>query len=787
MSTMVARGSNPSISVQEKGSRNKRKFCADPPIFDPNFIANQVNSDWTTLDLSLLDQNPEIFGLGSNDHEDNTYDDPVTPVYHPNKLDVNQLHEGEWNAIAESELEASLLKNMHLMFSSAIKIIMSYGYSEEIAIVAILRTALCFGAKDVLMNIVDNALQLLASGQAIELLMKEKLLEELKERETSALNEMISVVREFRPWFSRGEAMWRLLISDMSVFHVVSTASTCPSAPQLEQEEPKSSNSSIQTNSKSHPSVPLKPNLILPNPKNTDDKDIPNVIGIPSLPNGRFSASIKDSPTSLDCVVRESSLYVSQPKQSNGKKGQSGRSKREFLRQKTVHLEKSCRKPGSKTIIRGSRHSSLSDMLFNHTSRVCPDPSNALNMENTLMKLKKAVGGDIIPPQRDASLKLPFSDLPVKMTSVASTELSLCLPSTSNIEKWIPQDKIDEMIQTLSICEKKLEIETKEWSEWAQQKVMEAARRLQQDKPELQSLRQEKDEVARLKKEKQSLENNTRKQLAEMEIALSQASAQVEKHKAEAGKKERENAELRKELAASKSQAAESASSCREYLKKYLNLSNNVNARSWEREKAQLQEELANKKKRFNGLKRQLGQAKEHYDHLEARWKKEAGVKQQLLDQYNALVKEREHVEVSGRSKENAMRINSETGLQRHKDEIRKLEFQISQLRLKTDSSKIAALKKWGNDPKEENNNNNNNNTKLISMLFQAGEGDEDEDVDREKECVMCLYEEKSIVFLPCTHQVLCETCNATHEKQGMNDCPACRTIIDKRIVVRFA
>lgn len=60
-------------------------------------------------------------------------------------------------------------------------------------------------------------------------------------------------------------------------------------------------------------------------------------------------------------------------------------------------------------------------------------------------------------------------------------------------------------------------------------------------------------------------------------------------------------------------------------------------------------------------------------------------------------------------------------------------------------------------------------------------------DVQRERECVMCLTDEMSVVFLPCAHQVVCLKCNELHEKQGMKDCPSCRTPIQRRICVRLA
>jgi len=131
------------------------------------------------------------------------------------------------------------------------------------------------------------------------------------------------------------------------------------------------------------------------------------------------------------------------------------------------------------------------------------------------------------------------------------------------------------------------------------------------------------------------------------------------------------------------------------------------------------------------------------------------------------------------------IKLKAERNLQRHKDDIQKLENEISQLRLKTDSSKIAALR-MGIDGSYASKclNTKNDTASLISELVidHSARGG----VKRERECVMCLSEEMSVVFLPCAHQVVCTTCNELHEKQGMQDCPSCRSLIQQRIVVRF-
>lgn len=160
--------------------------------------------------------------------------------------------------------------------------------------------------------------------------------------------------------------------------------------------------------------------------------------------------------------------------------------------------------------------------------------------------------------------------------------------------------------------------------------------------------------------------------------------------------------------------------------------------------------------------------------------------------QASSTKKEREQIEASSKSKEDMIKLKAESNLQKYKDDIQKLEKEISELRLKTDSSKIAALRRGidGSYASRLTDNLNGSAQKEsqaphISVVFHnhAGPGG----VKRERECVMCLSEEMSVVFLPCAHQVVCTTCNDIHEKQGMKDCPSCRSPIQRRIPVRYA
>lgn len=159
--------------------------------------------------------------------------------------------------------------------------------------------------------------------------------------------------------------------------------------------------------------------------------------------------------------------------------------------------------------------------------------------------------------------------------------------------------------------------------------------------------------------------------------------------------------------------------------------------------------------------------------------------------------------ESSAKLRNELTRLKADKNLQRYKQDIEKLQKEISMLNLKSDSVKIAALRggvdgsyasklteiKTSNSQQEYQTQTlytskimNNNNPHGIGNCNGGGVG-----VKRERECVMCLSEEMSVVFLPCAHQVVCTTCNQLHEKQGMKECPSCRGAIHRRICVRYA
>lgn len=880
MASMVASGSNqmsPSVSVQEKGSRNKRKFRADPPLGETNKIIPLPQHESISYEFSAekFEMTPasDLCSVGQDRSDGLKLDLALSShvvsselrLSQPKEeLEVDESRDADWSDLTEAQLEELVLCNLDTIFKSAIKKVVACGYTEDVAIKAMLRSGICYGCKDTVSNIVDNTLAFLRNSQEIDP-SREHFFDDLVQLEKYILAELVCVLREVRPFFSIGDAMWCLLICDMNVSHACAMDGDPLSS--LGSDGIGDGGSSIQTAPQSK--IEIKgPELSIPSPCNSSHSDSQSEKSFVAVNSG--SDNLNNSPIFGGLLEKEGANFgcdsgakssstagtsqspLLEEKSASVRKVHSSSTKRDYIfRQKSIHVEKSYRTYGSKGSSRGGKLSGLSG-LFTDKKLKSVSESTTINLKTASINISKAMGIDVtqdnvntdlssndgpstptafsldstdtITPSIDTSSSeheansIPAVSSPNAL-SATDTDLSLSLSSRSNsstapiccssevtnsscigipydksMGQWMPQDRKDEKILKMVPRVRELQNQLQEWTEWANQKVMQAARRLSKDKTELKTLRQEKDEVDRLKKEKQSLEENTVKKLSEMENALCKAGGQVERANAAVRRLEMENSALRKEMEAAKLRATESAASFQEVSRREKKTQTKY--QSWEKQKSLFQEELVTEKHKLAQLRQKLEQAKVQYEQVEARWQQAAKAKEEVLSQASSIRKEREQIEELAKSKEDTINLKAEDNLQRYVDGIQKLEKEISQLRQKADSSKIAALRRgidgsYASSCMEMKNGTSLEEPRptLISELVQklsdyslTGGG-----VKRERECVMCLSEEMSVVFLPCAHQVVCTTCNELHEKQGMQDCPSCRSPIQGRISVRYA
>lgn len=145
-----------------------------------------------------------------------------------------------------------------------------------------------------------------------------------------------------------------------------------------------------------------------------------------------------------------------------------------------------------------------------------------------------------------------------------------------------------------------------------------------------------------------------------------------------------------------------------------------------------------------------------------------------------ALVEEQRHLkeaaEASSKRALEVLRLQAEIYLQRYKDDHRRLEQELSRLKLSaqnpskaTPTSRLDGARQHGGE----------------TAVRPPKDSDERQaSVDGDRRCLLCHRDEVSVVFLPCAHQVVCARCNDGYGKKGKAPCPCCRVPIEERIRV---
>lgn len=324
------------------------------------------------------------------------------------------------------------------------------------------------------------------------------------------------------------------------------------------------------------------------------------------------------------------------------------------------------------------------------------------------------------------------------------------IPFDEALGKHIPEDKKAELIVKLVERLNQVQNQSNHWTDWANEKVMQATRKLSNDMPALKALRKEKEELENSKTEAKIMEENTVKRETEMETALNTATEHVMKSESMIGKLESERFALKRQMEAAQTHADLSAASCGKAIEMEKKTAQRL--QDLYKEKNVLQEELRNQNKEKAELEVQLSKLEKKFNRVRERCDKERAETERYLAEAAAIRKQRERMEAEARAKEEEIMRKIESEKKTHMMNVKQLENRLALLKYNAECS--------------------------------TRRSEVDEGVKREMECVMCLEEEKSVVFLPCAHQVLCVECNRHHQLQGMNDCPSCRTPIRRRINV---
>ncbi|KAJ0053765.1 hypothetical protein Pint_03407 [Pistacia integerrima] len=788
-------------TVREKHIRTNRRPRSVKPEFDPCCYLDKVSISKSILESGLK---PLSYHLGLHDSTQNSNANPNST-----------FEDHGWGYCTEEQLEEILLKNLEFLYNEAVSKLVALGYDEDVALKAILKNGYCYGGMDVLTNILHNSLAYLNSspcggggnGNAgnVNSEEPEMVFNDLRQLEEYSLAGMVCLLQQVRPHLSKGDAMWCLLMSDLHVG---------------------------RANSIEIPGTNVCAGTV---PNNVD-----NVVN-----NGGVSGVVAPAL----CRFHGGWGFG-----SGGNSEFSVNGFFSYSAEMTLPRDIECPKrfnlsPSMKSLLK--RNVAMFAAGFRANSKQMQSQSPAC--------LSVTSGGDVSPVGSGAEVLVEKCEESKSLKDPNGVDSVMSKLRDLNIDEHledVTEDQKDEMIVTLLDQVKELEKLVKERKEWAHQKAMQAARKLSNDLTELKMLRMEREETQRLKKGKQTLEDTTMKRLSEMENALRKASGQVDRANAAVRRLETENAEIRAEMEASKLSAAESVTTCLEVAKREKKFLKRLLA--WEKQKAKLQEEIADEKEKIKELQRclarvQLDQketeifitsicvyinssslgpfdlsklylffpkgtvelilAGQHQNPVSScclrvivpfgggkkasvswncammailwsKWRQEQKTKELALTQVEEEQRSKEAAEASNKRKLEALRLKIEIDFQRHKDDLQRLEQEFSRLKASAESTELihqSATLPLGKS--ERVMPQGETIARLLHELDELEDSSEKE-TNRDRDCMICLKDEVSIVFLPCAHQVLCVSCSDNYGKKGKATCPCCRVPIEQRIRV---
>lgn len=748
-------------TVRDKHLRTNRRPRSVKPEFDPCCHQERASLHKSVLESSSKPLDYHI-GLG---------DSSQSIAVSSNSSSGSNLDDGSWGYCTEEQLEEILMKNLQFVYTEAISKLVALGYDEDSALRAILQNGHCYGTMDVLTNVLHNSLSFLngnnnldgANSEAVSAISvaadfgdgigfcngianadadananlvvddHEPVFTDLMQLQEYSLAGMVCLLQQVRPNLTKGDAMWCLLMSDLHVGRA----------------------SSMEI-----PVLPSTPS---------------HVNGSASGANGQNVINQQPFLAPSLCKFHGGSGF--------GNDGGSDFSVTGFLSyapDMNLHRDIECPK-------RFNLSPSMKSMLKRNVAAFAAGfRANSKQLQAQSQACANVLPSEISPVLQSAA-GVPVEKSEESPVSKNQDAVNLMLSKFRDLKLYenldfVAEDQKDEVIVNLLHQIKELERQVKERKEWAHQKAMQAARKLSHDLTELKMLRMDREETQRLKKGKQTLEDTTMKRLSEMENALRKASGQVDRANAAVRQLETENAEIRAEMEALKLSASESVTICLEVAKREKRSLKRLLA--WEKQKTRLQEQISEERDKISKLRGELEMIKLAQKEAEVRWRQEMNAKEIAMSQVEDERRSKEAAEASSKRKLEALRLKIEIDFQRHKDDLQRLEQDLS--RLKASAQSTETHHPSNNTPKENAEGVSPPRETISKMLRELDnyEASSEEEDNHDRECIICMRGEVSIVFLPCAHQVLCASCSDNYGKKGKATCPCCRVPIEQRIRV---
>ncbi|CAK9144863.1 unnamed protein product [Ilex paraguariensis] len=540
-------------------------------------------------------------------------------MYSPPHQNVNVNMSG-WDGYTEDQLEKLLYVKLEAIYLEAFQNLLNIGYADGVAKRAILMSGHWFGPMNILTNIVTNCIAFIDTGRLIDsrlALKNNKGFMDLFELLMYSLRVMVNLVQIIEPNFQKSEAMRHLLATDFhacparaifppssrnenqinSTFSADWSSGDLKSAKEQECGGPDSSYGEKNAKSEKNVGAPSQINSTISVDESSGDlkSTKEQECGGLDSSDGEKNAKSEKNLGALSQINNTISVVGSSGDLKSTKEQQFG-SPDSSYGEKNAKSEKNFFPPLQKEV--GLlRRVDLIPMLTSHVRQ------KAAQSVVTL-RLKRQVSAKP-SPSNDLSeeLDLEEDDLPdlkegdLLQHVVGSDEMEELLESNSDDPKSV-------MISNLVKQIKELEKQVEEEKEWAQKKVAQAEKKVSQDLAELRMLRMEKAKREQLKIDNQLFEEESIKQILEMEKAIRKANCDADLANEAVMKLETVNAEIRADIKALNLSASESDKASLVVLKREKKIIKKLAA--LDREKCQLQEQIKEEKQKQVEMRQEL-------------------------------------------------------------------------------------------------------------------------------------------------------------------------------------
>ncbi|KAM7253873.1 hypothetical protein ACFE04_031555 [Oxalis oulophora] len=298
---------------------------------------------------------------------------------------------------------------------------------------------------------------------------------------------------------------------------------------------------------------------------------------------------------------------------------------------------------------------------------------------------------------------------------------------------------------------------------------------LSSEEQELIKLRKEKEEC--YKTEKDRLEYNIRQAIASNEDGIETMKRNKQEIYLKLYNLHKEQDFLKGELIVEKQKWLEIMIAYEEALENEKELLQSK--RDMEKELAIMREERAeimkNKTKKVGDLEK----AKVMKEQAEVRFNQELKLTNKALAEVEVLRKGKAKIKANEKAEKKRIWMKGEKDKKIILAQVDELEKDVAKLKLNEEKKIIDQLRKTFYD-EADGSSGSTSSSKAFTHFRDSFI------IKDDRECVICLEEEKCVVMLSCGHQVLCVKCNELHKNGGCNDCPTCRSPIFRRVPVRF-